>query len=130
EWPFFKSLLSNTQMALYKGEMVIAQEYSKLCLDEKTHEEVYPNINNEYQDTIDQILTVADIDELLQETPVLMLSLSRRDPYLDPLNYIQIELLKRYRRDLQELPEDQESVWQDPLLRSINAISAGMRNTG
>lgn len=110
--------------------MNIAQEYSKLCLDEKTSTEVYPRIKGEYQDTVSQILTVAGIDELLQETPALMLSLSRRDPYLDPLNHIQIELLKRYRKDLQELPEDQESVWQDPLLRSINAISAGMRNTG
>lgn len=130
EWPFFHSLLSNTQMALVKGEMEIAQEYSKLCEEEKTKEDVYQYINSEYNRTVNQILKVASIDELLEETPVLSLSLSRRNPYQDPINYIQIMLLERYRKDIQELPADKESIWRDPLLRSINAISAGMRNTG
>lgn len=130
DWPFFRSLLSNTQMALVKGEMEIAQEYSKLCEDEKTQKDVYQHISSEYKRTVNQILKVANIDELLEETPVLSLSLSRRNPYLDPINYIQIMLLERYRKNIQELSEDEESIWRDPLLRSINTISAGMRNTG
>ena len=71
---------------------------------------------------------VADISCLLEETPTLALSLSRRDPYLDPLNYIQVKLLSRARNpELSELEQDR---LLEPLLRSINAIASGMRNTG
>jgi len=59
---------------------------------------------------------------------VLQLSLSRRDPYLDPLNYIQLSLLHRTRKS--DITEQEKSTWFTPLLRSINAIAAGMRNTG
>ena len=71
---------------------------------------------------------VAGIDCLLQETPALALSLTRRDPYLDPLNHIQVKLLGRVRDP--ELPETEQERWLEPLLRSINAIASGMRNTG
>jgi len=74
------------------------------------------------------VLHVADIEVLLEENPPLYLSLSRRDPYLDPLNYIQVELLQRTRDE--SLPEEERDRWLPPLLRSINAIAAGMRNTG
>ncbi|MEO6697309.1 MAG: phosphoenolpyruvate carboxylase, partial [Gammaproteobacteria bacterium] len=71
---------------------------------------------------------VAKSTTLLDENPPLALSLSRRNPYLDPLNAIQITLLKRYRDP--GLTETAKDVWLMPLLRSINAIAAGMRNTG
>ena len=128
EWPFFHSLLSNSQMALFKGEMDIAREYSKLCRDARLREAVYGCIRAEYLRTVTQVLNVSDATGLLQENPPLALSLARRDPYLDPLNHIQIQLLKRMRRDQEQGRED--SVWLDPLLRSINAIAAGLRNTG
>jgi phosphoenolpyruvate carboxylase len=64
----------------------------------------------------------------MEETKALQISLARRNPYLDPLNHIQLALLRRYRADPGS--DTAPSVWLDPLLRSINAIAAGMRNTG
>ena len=127
-WPFFRALLSNTQMALFKGDMNIANEYKSLCVNQTTAQAVYDKIATEYQRTCDNVLKVAEIDELLAETPMLALSLKRRDPYLDPLSYIQFKLLRNFRNE--SLDEETRQAWLDPLLRSINAIAAGMRNTG
>ncbi len=127
-WPFFRALLSNTQMALFKADMNIAQEYAKLCVDPTTTKTVYKEISEEYKRTLDTVLNVTDSSHLLDENPTLALSLARRNPYLDPLNNIQITLLKRYRDE--SLSEEERNTWLDPLLRSINAIAAGMRNTG
>jgi len=128
EWPFFHSLLSNSQMALFKSEMDIAREYATLCMSKETEHEIYNKIFSEYTRTVQQVLNIADEQGLLQDNPTLALSLTRRNPYLDPLNHIQIVLLERYRNE--DLGENEESVWLDPLLRSINAIASGMRNTG
>jgi phosphoenolpyruvate carboxylase len=81
----------------------------------------------EYDRTRTQVLNVAGLHGLMEETPELQASLGRRNLYLDPLNYIQVSLLERYRTG--RVPEEREQ-WLDPLLRSINAIAAGMRNTG
>ena len=128
DWPFFRALLSNTQMALFKADMDIAKDYAALCEDPKLAERIYPIIQTEYERTVKEILKVAKSTTLLDENPPLALSLSRRNPYLDPLNAIQITLLKRYRDPA--LSETAKHVWLMPLLRSINAIAAGMRNTG
>lgn len=127
-WPYFRALLSNSQMALFKAEMGIARTYVELCKDQKTARNIYEMIAGEYIKTVQSVFDVAEIDALMGETPHLALSLGRRDPYLDPLNQIQLMLLKRYRDE--SLTEEQREVWLDPLLRSINAIAAGMRNTG
>jgi phosphoenolpyruvate carboxylase len=127
-WPFFRALLSNSQMALFKAEMHIAQTYVSLCLDQESANHVYRMIRNEHERTVQNVLNVAKLPYLMAETPQLALSLSRRNPYLDPLNQIQLMLLQRF-RDESVCEEDRE-VWLDPLLRSINAIAAGMRNTG
>ncbi|MDH5325192.1 MAG: phosphoenolpyruvate carboxylase [Gammaproteobacteria bacterium] len=127
-WPFFRSMLSNTQMALFKAEPGIAKEYATLCEDEATGTSVYQIFVDEYYRTVKQVLEISGADSLLQETPTLALSLSRRDPYLDPLNHIQITLLKRFRDE--SLSEEEKEKWLHPLLRSINGIAAGMRNTG
>jgi phosphoenolpyruvate carboxylase len=127
-WPFFNALLSNTQMALFKAEMKIAAEYAELCEDPAVGEKVYGLIKSEYDQTTRNIFKVAQIETLLEENPTLELSLTRRDPYLDPLNHIQITLIKRFRDE--SLSDEDRDVWLEPLLRSINAIAAGMRNTG
>ncbi len=127
-WPYFKALLSNTEMALYKADMRTAKEYSELCLSEETGKRIYEMIRNEHDRTLDITLKVANMAHLLDDIPPLALSLMRRDPYLDPLNHIQIKLLKRYRDE--SLDEAERQKWLNPLLRSINAIAAGMRNTG
>jgi len=127
EWPFFRALLGNSQMALFKSEMDIAREYATLCLDKQTETDIYGKIQTEFKRTVQQALSVTDQHTLLEENPSLAISLTRRNPYLDPLNYIQITLLERYRKDIEE---SDDSIWLDPLLRSINAIASGMRNTG
>jgi phosphoenolpyruvate carboxylase len=128
EWPFFRGLLGNTQMALFKANMTIAQQYANLSCDPAIAQQIFTVIHDEYQRTITQILNVVGAQRLIEENTTLALSLTRRSPYLDPLNHIQITLLQRFRD--QGLNENARQIWQDPLLRSINAIAAGMRNTG
>jgi phosphoenolpyruvate carboxylase len=128
EWPYFRALLSNTEMAMYKADIITAEEYSELCLNEDTRTRVFSMVRDEYKRTLELTLEVAEMNSLLDDNPALSLSLMRRDPYLDPLNHIQIMLLKRYRDE--SLSEEERAGWLDPLLRSINAIAAGMRNTG
>jgi phosphoenolpyruvate carboxylase len=128
DWPFFRNLLSNAQMALSKSDMSIAREYAGLCVDPETGQRVYGLIASEYRLCVDWILDVADTDQLLSESPALADSLHRRDAYLGPLNYLQVFLLRRVREI--DPNNSGESPWMKPLLRSINAIAAGMRNTG
>ncbi|MGD8568358.1 MAG: phosphoenolpyruvate carboxylase [Gammaproteobacteria bacterium] len=128
EWPFFRAMLSNTQMALFKAEIDIAREYSKLCEDKTVGTKIFQLIRDEYERTVLQVLNVAGQQTLLEDNETLALSLTRRDPYLDPLNYIQIVLLKRYRNE--SLSEEDRQLWLNPLLRTINGIATGMRNTG
>ncbi len=128
DWPFFRTLLSNAQMALAKADMGIAAEYAALCVDPRLGREIHAVIAEEYRRTCRQILEVAGIERLLEEHPDLAASLTRRRPYLDPLNYIQVSLLKRLRAE--PGTDDAPSPWLEPLLRSINAVAAGLRNTG
>ena len=128
EWPFFRALLSNIQMALFKGDMSIAREYMRLAGDEAIAESIFSKIRDEYNRTLMQVLNVSGQKQLMEENPSLGLSLYRRNPYLDPLNNIQITLLSRHRSD--SLDMDTRERWLPPLLRSINAIAGGMRNTG
>jgi phosphoenolpyruvate carboxylase len=128
EWPFFRSMLSNTQMALFKAEPHIAKEYSELCVDPTVGQTIHSLFFDEFKRTVSQVLQISGHHGLLEDNPNLALSLGRRDPYLDPLNHIQITLLKRFRDE--SLPEEDRDEWLNPLLRTINAIAAGMRNTG
>ena len=128
DWPFFRALLSNIQMSLFKGEMNIAHEYTRLATDRESAQAIFGKIREEYRRTVTQVLNVCGIQLLLEESPSLGLSLFRRNPYIDPLNNIQVTLLARYRDA--GLDEDQRERWLQPLLRSINAIASGMRNTG
>lgn len=128
KWPFFRSLLSNTQMSLFKADFRIARMYAELCEDKARGREIYQLIEDELNKTVTWVLKITGHTSLLEENPPLSLSLTRRNPYLDPLNHIQVTLLQRYRNTA--LPEEERKVWLDPLLRSINAVAAGLRNTG
>ncbi|UCE89175.1 MAG: phosphoenolpyruvate carboxylase, partial [Pseudomonadota bacterium] len=127
-WPFFRALLGNTQMALYKADMEIAHSYLALSRHPDSAKQVFEMVREEHQRTVTDVLDVARLPYLMAETPKLALSLTRRNPYLDPLNQIQLTLLQRFRNP--ELAEEERQLWLDPLLRTINAIAAGMRNTG
>lgn len=128
EWPFFRALLSNTQMALFKADMSIAARYAELAENRETADAIYRTIRDEHARTVTAVLDIAGATSLMQETPQLALSVARRNPYLDPLNHIQVVLLERCRDE--SLPQAERDSWLSPLLRSINAIAAGLRNTG
>ncbi|MGC9456396.1 MAG: phosphoenolpyruvate carboxylase [Halothiobacillaceae bacterium] len=128
DWPFFHSMLRNTQLSLTKGEINIAAEYASLVSDQIAAQEVYAMIREEYLRTHEELLRVAQVESLIDIDEYIGTSMSRRNPYLDVLNHIQIMLLRRYRDEA--LPDAERDKWLAPLLRSINAIAAGMRNTG
>jgi phosphoenolpyruvate carboxylase len=115
-------------MALNKADMSLAKEYADLCVNPGTGQRIHGLIADEYQRCVDWILDIADTDRLLAENPTLAASLNRRRAYLDPLNYIQVVLLRRVRAAGAENPV--ETRWMQPLMHTINAIAAGMRNTG
>jgi phosphoenolpyruvate carboxylase len=127
EWPFFRALLSNSAMSLSKSEMSIAREYADLCGE--AGDSVFDRIQGEFNESGTQMLEVFETDELLGDNRQLAMSLARRNPYLDPINHIQIIALRHY-RDAPESDQAERMRWQLPLLRSINALAAGMRNTG
>ena len=127
-WPFFRALLSNIQMALFKTDLTIGKEYSKLGQNQEDAQKIYNMIAQEHQRAVKRILEITGNEYLMAETPTIALSLKRRNPYLVPLNNIQIALLARYKAA--DVTDEERDVWLTPLLNSINAIAAGMRNTG
>ncbi len=124
---FFRNLLSNTQMALRKSDMEIASEYAALCEDSEISKHIHELIFDEYRRCVKWTLEITEADHLLADNPELDASLHHRNEYLGPLNYIQAGLLRLVRQTDTSVEQNQ---WTIPLLRTINAIAAGMRNTG
>jgi phosphoenolpyruvate carboxylase len=124
EWPFFQALLSNMDMVLAKSNIAIASRYSKLVEDEALREAIFPRLRREWENSIETLLAIMEQQSLLDKNPLLARSIRNRFPYLDPLNHLQIELLKRHRSG-----DADEQVVQGIHL-SINGIAAGLRNSG
>lgn len=124
EWPFFRTLLSNMDMVLAKSSIAIASRYAELVPDVELREKIFGRIRREWHDCIDLLLKIMEQERLLQGNPLLERSIRNRFPYLDPLNHVQVELLKEHRA---QNPDEQ-------VLRgiqiTINGISAGLRNSG
>lgn len=130
-WPFFKAFISNIEMAFTKSEMNIARAYSQLCEDETLRETVMQAVIKEHELTQSGLNSLLKQESLLAGQQELASSLEWRNAYLDPMNYIQIELLKRLRHSDKDQQDAQNSLEvEDPLIRSINALAAGLRNTG
>ena len=124
EWPFFRMLLSNMDMVLAKSSIAIASRYAELVPDAALREKIFGRIRREWHLAIETLLDIMGQDKLLQGNPLLERSVRHRFPYLDPLNHVQVELLKEHRAqnpDVQVLRGIQ---------LTINGISAGLRNTG
>jgi len=123
-WPFFRTLLSNMDMVLAKSSIAIASRYAELVPDVALRESIFGRIRREWQTSIDMLLNIMGQERLLQGNPLLERSIRNRFPYLDPLNHVQVELLKEHRA---QNPDEQ-------VLRgiqiTINGISAGLRNSG
>lgn len=128
DWPFFRNLLSNAQMALRKSDTEIAKEYADLCQDTLVAKRIWSLIASEYQTCVDWILQVARAQTLLEDNPTLNSSMAWRDTFIGPLNHIQVSLLRRLRGE--DSDDGTLNPWVKPMLRTINAIAAGMRNTG
>lgn len=125
EWPFFRSTVDNLQMALMKADLTTAKEYSELVTDKNVADRIFSNIVEEYNRTKEVLLKIVEDKELLDHTPNIKESVHRRNPYVDPLNFIQVELIKEI-RNAQE--PDEELVTQ--VLLTISGVAAGLRNTG
>jgi phosphoenolpyruvate carboxylase len=119
EWPFFRSMLDNATLALARTDFEIASEYADLA-SESLRESFFPRLHEEYEDTVDLVTEIADRTELV-ERDWLAESLERRNPYVDPLNLLQVRLLSQAHRTDAE---------RQTLRLTVKGIAAGMKNTG
>ena len=124
DWPFFRALLSNMDMLLAKSDISIASRYAELVTDGKLRERIFSRIQDEWHRTVRWLLAITRQEELLEANPALSRSLRNRSPYIDPLNHLQVELLRRYRSG-----ETEERI-KRAILMTINGIAAGLRNSG
>jgi phosphoenolpyruvate carboxylase len=124
EWPFFRTLLSNMDMVLAKSSIAIASRYAELVPDTTLRENIFGRIRSEWHTSIETLLDIMGQERLLQGNPLLERSIRNRFPYLDPLNHVQVELLKEHRAN-----NPDEQVLRGIQL-TINGISAGLRNSG
>jgi phosphoenolpyruvate carboxylase len=128
EWRFFEALVENVQLDLAKADMGIASLYAALVPDEKLRTEIFGELEKEHTRACDYISKVLEQDELLGNMPVLRRSIERRNPYVDPLNFIQVALLRELRESQPETHEYESLL--NAVLSTVNGIAAGMKTTG
>jgi phosphoenolpyruvate carboxylase len=126
DWPFFASLISNAEMACSKATARIARRYTELWDDEGARERLWGQLEAELELTRAELMTIRGSEHLLDSEPVLQASIDRRNPYVDPLSFVQIELLRRRRA---QRDGDDGQLARASLL-AINGIASGLRNTG
>ena len=124
DWGFFRTLLSNMDMVLAKSNLAIASRYAGLVSDPDLRDAIFSRIRAEWQDCIEVLLAITEQSALLEKNPLLARSIRNRFPYLDPLNHVQVELLKRHRTS-----DSGEQIARGIHL-TINGIAAGLRNSG
>ncbi|MBP0591597.1 phosphoenolpyruvate carboxylase [Paraburkholderia sp. LEh10] len=123
-WPFFSNLLSNMDMVLAKTDLAVASRYAALVTDKKLRKHVFERIVAEWERTSNVLAEITGNKERLADNPLLARSIKNRFPYLDPLNHLQVELLKRHRAG------DSNVRVRRGIHLTINGIAAGLRNTG
>jgi phosphoenolpyruvate carboxylase len=126
EWPFFTSLLSNAEMGCAKADLGIARRYVELWDQSEPRERIWRPLEQELELTIAELVLIREGKRLLDGEPVLQASIDRRNPFVDPLSFIQVELLRRLRAD----PEGGVEQLGRVSLLTINGIASGLRNTG
>ena len=129
EWTFFRNLLDNAELALAKGDMDIARIYSELVPDPALREGIFTAIQAEYNRTAAAIQAIKNESELMQAEPVIQRSIKLRNPYVDPLNYLQVEMLCRIRAIEDQASEEARDL-REVIMLTINGIASGLRNTG
>jgi phosphoenolpyruvate carboxylase len=128
QWPFFRTLLSNLDMVLAKSDLGIAARYVELVEDRKLGKKIFGLVRAEWQRTNDALTLITGEKQRLASNPSLARSIEHRFPYLDPLNHLQVELMRRYRQSRDGDPA-MERVKRGIHI-SINGVAAGLRNTG
>ncbi|AYZ65990.1 phosphoenolpyruvate carboxylase [Burkholderia multivorans] len=123
-WPFFSNLLSNMDMVLAKTDLAVASRYAQLVADKKLRKHVFERIVAEWERTSQALVEITGQDTRLATNPLLARSIKNRFPYLDPLNHLQVELIKRHRAG------DTNARLRRGIHLTINGIAAGLRNTG
>ena len=123
-WPFFNTLLSNMDMVLAKSDLHIASRYAELVGDVELRDGIFGRIRDEHEGTVAHLLAITRQTELLEANPLLARSFRNRVPYIDPLNHLQVEALRRYRAG-----QTDDRV-KRAILLTINGIAAGLRNSG
>ncbi len=124
DWPFFRSVLSNMDMVLAKSDLAIASRYAELVADAKLRQQIFGRLSDEWQRTRNWLAAITGNQELLADNPTLARSIRARFPYLDPLNHVQVELLRRYRSG------DRDARLLRGIHLTINGLAAGLRNSG
>ena len=124
DWPFFRATVDNLEMVLAKSDMGIAELYAGLIEEESLRDSVFGRIRDEWQETHDRLLAITGQSRLLEVKPILDASIRLRVPYIEPLNILQIELLKRHRAG-----EDDPRI-REGIHLSINAVATALRNSG
>lgn len=125
---FFTSVIDTLQFALIKADLVIAKEYAKMCSDTDVKDRILEQIEAEFHRTREMVLKITGISEILDNVPGLQESIRLRNPYVDPLSYLQVQLLSEL-RSIRDLGQDDPELLREVLL-TINGIAAGLRNTG
>jgi phosphoenolpyruvate carboxylase len=121
DWPFFRGLVGTLEMALFKSDLGVAERYLSL-VDADLVQRFWDDLRTEWESVVSRVLAITGQDRLLDTTPALQSRLEHRNPWIDPLSHLQVELLRRVR----EGREDARA----PLLATITGIAFGMRNTG
>ena len=133
-WPFFTTMLDNAQMSLAKADMDIAARYATLVSDQAMAQRIFAAIRSEYTRSVSIINRIIGQEALLDSQPVLQKSIRLRNPYVDPLSYLQVELMTRLRALPTEGEEEglkaQRRDLRAAVLLSINGVAAGLKNTG
>jgi phosphoenolpyruvate carboxylase len=128
EYSFFRTLIDNLQMALAKADLNIAREYAGMIRDAAVRDRIFTQIEEEYNRTREMILAITGQEEILDNVPVIQESIRLRNPYVDPLSYLQVQMLTELRKLRGQGQDDAELLRQ--VLLTINGIAAGLRNTG
>lgn len=123
-WPFFRSVLSNLAQVLAKSDLGLAARYAELVDDEELRDRVFDKIVDEHRRTIAMHKLITGQDNLLADNPSLARSVFNRFPYLEPLNHLQVELLRRYRSG------DDDELVQRGILLTMNGLASALRNSG
>jgi phosphoenolpyruvate carboxylase len=131
EWPFFDALISNAEMACAKADFGIARRYFDLWENEEARERIWDAVETEFNLTSAELARLRGNQRLLDGSPILQASIDRRNPYVDPLSYVQIELLRQLRKSTgDEIGAGDADLLRRLSLLTVNGIAGGLRNTG